>query len=102
MDDHTPTGSADPMDSVTTPASPTPPPMTSDDSGLGAGSAPAAPRRSARKPAKRKAAAPKKAAKKAARKTAGKRKTAARKTAGKKKAGRKSAARGRSQSKARS
>src|SRR5438045_4183915 len=46
MDDHTPTGSADPMDSGTTPASPTPPPAPSD-MGAGAGSAPAAPRRSA-------------------------------------------------------
>src|SRR5215468_5523016 len=68
MDDHTPTGSPDPMDSGTTPASPSAPPMPSD---MGAGSAPAAPKPKksaggspARKSSKKKAAKGRKPAKK--------------------------------------
>src|SRR6266540_3067602 len=44
MDDHTPTGSPEPLDSGTTPASPSPPTLPSNDTGLGTGTAPKAPR----------------------------------------------------------
>jgi hypothetical protein len=91
MDDHTPTGSPEPLDSGKTPVSPSTPPLPSDDTGLGSG-APAPKRsagRTARKPAKKKAAR---------RAAAGKKKTAKRKTAGRKTARRKTAkkAKGRS------
>src|SRR5215468_1123847 len=88
MDDHTPTGSPDPMDAGTTPASPSAPPMPSD---MGAGSAPAAPKpkkSAGRKTARRKTAA-KKGRKGGARKAkAGARRKSARKV-GKKRTARK-------------
>ena len=88
----------EPLDSGTTPASPSPPTLPSDDTGLGTG-APAAPKRratrSARKPAKKKTARRAAGRKKVAKKKTAGRTTARKKTAKKAKGrARKAAARG--------